>query len=96
MNNEKRMETLRTQLALAIEFMEQTPGVPRQHSWWTGDMPASPELYDPTSWGARNYPIWSIWDDFISDLDSNGLHDRVKLAYELPIADLLACDGSEE
>ena len=109
MERQEYLNILRSQLALAIEFMEKTPRVARAvceaechnhaffpQSWWVGDMPASPELYDPIDWGKMNYHIWQVWDNYIADLKDHGLHERAELAYALPIYDLLEDDGSEE
>lgn len=97
MKREKELAILREQLGQMIAFMQATidPANPHRGAWWwAGDVPAHPELYEPDDWEVANKPIWQVWDQFLGDLRSAGLTDRLKEAQELPIADLLADTGT--
>lgn len=100
MYNDKDLKTLREQLYMAIGFMSTTNDGVAHHgsNWWAGDMPAHPEEYNPQEWEQENFPIWKIWDSYISELNSamsvypenTDLQTKLSEAKNLPIADLLA------
>lgn len=94
---ERDLVVLREQLKTAIEFMEATPCVEKHHNrlWWLGNMPACPDRWDPISWERTQFPIWSIWDDYLSALKDAGLDEYYKAAHEVEIADLLEYNWRE-
>lgn len=86
------------QLYTAMQFMADTPCVADYHTelWWTGEMPAHPELYDPEDWEESNWPIWKVWDLYLAYLyDEADKHESIELwehyckAFDLQITDLL-------
>ena len=64
------MSTEIEQLHIAMKFMADTPTFIKHHDelWWTGDMPAEPDLYNSEHWEKINDPVWKIWDSYLGNL----------------------------
>jgi hypothetical protein len=94
MYSEKDLSILREQLVTLGEFMRDTVDPEHPHRkawWWTSDLPAYPELYEPVDWERANKSIEVIFGEYLYELEKAGLTEKLEQAKELPIADLLAC-----
>ena len=84
---------VRLTVCLALAFMDHTPEVGPTR--WASDMPGYPESYDPETWkhcstspAVLNWPLERVWDQYIADLDGEGLHEYAEAARRLDLSAL--------
>ena len=90
-----KIEIIRAQLNIAVEFMKNTP---TRHGFvWHGEMPSHPDEYEPEDWlEGQNQSIRAIWESFLWGLDKEDMHEYRIQAEALEIADLLVEFDPEE
>jgi len=91
------MANVRLSVCIALAFMDHTPKTDPDKGflWWASEMPGYPETYNPEEWEAGSTgtaaPNWSlerVWDQYIGDLDGEGLHEYAEAARRLDLTAL--------
>lgn len=99
----ENLTVIRDQIYTMVQFMRDTPDPHHGDTWWAGDMPHDPALYDPASWEDEgDEPIIHIWYSYLLDLYTyshemeegdagDALRAHLHRSKSLSIGDALAC-----